>query len=70
MYVEQIGKLMARQQLMQFEAQTFLYMDENARKNIVKQYERLLDAQSSTRSSQRDINSNWDLLRKGIMPHD
>ncbi len=69
MYVEQVPKLLASRQLSRIEAASVPYMEVNERKAIFKYYEKILEYQEQ-KTPQKTIDSNWDLLRKGLIPND
>lgn len=70
MYVEQIPKLTARQQLNGFEVTGFPNMEMSDKKQILKQYEDILTDGQGIKTPQRQIDDNWDLLRQGIIPNE
>ena len=71
MYVEQIPQLLARQQLSSLEAASFPYMNETGRKEILDHYQDILEKKEKKYVPNNiEINNNWDLLRRGLIPHE
>lgn len=70
MYIEQIPKIDARRQLQKLEAASFPYMEEQDRKKVSGQYEKVFSQPVRRTSPQKQIDANWDLLRKGVTVSD